>query len=339
MQTNKHCNYYINKFAEELLLNILKTQKMKKTIICLFIIGIAIHSNAQLSISGIKDKIKSKTKKEEKIASTGNDQNTTTENNSAKSETALTYNNELNAEPLFKPSWSSSYDGLLSNAQKQLDEFKNVKTNPSSRKKSDEAMLLDLFYSVNTCYANEWYKNETHKIWEEARKIKLEIPANTGDKDELLYKEFRQAGANLSELQQFCDGILGGAYNPQKSLDVIKSSISNHELTNLKGQKSLRGQALIKEAEELIAKNKSKFTEQTTSVGKVDAYNKDAEVIKLKDDWKKLNINAEAVAKKIGEKNPVDWAHSTQPSLASYKQTLTQYQQKDNKLRAKYGMD
>ena len=252
----------------------------------------------------------------------------------ANAESTQSFRQELEHKPVFS-------GGRLSEryAKEVFAELKKAHKDPSSRTRSDLALLLALHRNVHPLYyyTKDKRKGWAAQMWEEARGIAANMP-NTGQKSEFLSPELARAGGHFRDLYKFTRGGLGGAYNPLDSLKKVKKHVRLHEKDFLKGKKSAIGQALVKEANKLAKKNKTRIAKKDRSERKRKAYRNDPARKKLDRDWSKLNSEAQNAARSYGVSDVTNWAHSKHPGMARYKKRLSKLQKRKRRLEAKHGL-
>jgi hypothetical protein len=225
--------------------------------------------------------------------------------------------------------------------EQAMRELREVHADPEKRTRSDLAILLTMQYPaaamVLHCQQDK-YRKMGADAWIEARKL-AEIPENTGERSELLSKELRRAGGIFSTLHQCGKSEskhCGGAFDPIVAMDNLKKAIEDHN-QQFVGQESKIGKALLDEALAVVKTNKKKFEAKHQLQLRYDAYRKDPRKVRLDREWRRMERDAEAVARSAGVTG--NWAHSHHPHLRPYIKKLTEFQRQDRKLRKEYRLD
>ncbi len=240
---------------------------------------------------------------------------------------------ELQVKPLLR-SYESYHAG---DARALLAELEAAHTEPSKRTRSDDAILSSLHLYLNAMFMLSVDKTAAVEMWGKAKQL-ADLPPNSGPADELESKSFRQAAVALSDLHKWAHGQLGGAFDPGKTLDWLKDRVAAHEKEFLDGKTSQRARAFLASGNQIAGDHRGQFEQIAERTRNQKAYDEDPQRKKLEADWHDLNVEAGALAERLGEDEPSNWANSTHPSLEPYQKRLTDYQAKDRRLRKKHGL-
>src|SRR5262249_34212256 len=136
---------------------------------------------------------------------------------------------------------------------------------------------------------------EALAIWAEAKGLATDIPPNTGDKDEMRSEHFEQVLHRFDEMRWKIENRFYA--NLDFFVSAIEGELRTHEKSELDGQESGRGRAVLAEAQALVARYAKASKQQELAMVRL---NGNPTYKRLSDEKDRLQEEAELLSNEIG---------------------------------------